>query len=163
MKKIFIISGIPGVGKSTYGKWLENEKGFIYWDVEHETLDNLSIRNGISFGNGMDIGEFLKKMNSINNVGVIDWGFPPDKCLETIRNFKNNGLSIWWFDGDRKAARESFLKRDTVSEQDLDIQMKKIEHYWTQIKDLYGDNIINVLKKGPEYISPNIIYNRMFN
>lgn len=162
MKKIITISGIPGTGKSTFGKWLEKEKGFIYWDLEHETLEELGERTNLGFEGESNIGSFLIKMNSINNVGVIDWGFDPEIGLEIIQNLKKNGIDIWWFDGDRNAARDSFKNRGDVSEELLDIQMKKIERCWGKIEGLYGDNIIKVIEKGPKYTSPNIIYKKMF-
>ncbi|NQV88076.1 MAG: hypothetical protein HQ402_00785 [Parcubacteria group bacterium] len=159
---IILFSGIPASGKSTYGKWLEEEKGMIYWDLEHETLEEVEKRSGLYIGRGHDLGSFLEAVKETDRIIVIDWGFPPDTMLGEIKNLFDNKVKLWWFDGDRKSARTSFLKRGTVSEEALDIQMKKIEDHWPQIKNLFGENIIQSINSNGEYLPKEEIYKIIF-
>ena len=160
--KIVLLSGIPASGKSCFGKWLQKEKGFIYWDYENETLEDVGQRADIYIGTDHDFRSLLAMAGNIKNTVVIDWGFPPDIMMNEVRWLKEMGADIWWFDGDRDVARASFLKRATVSEALLDIQMGKIERYWRDIKDLFGENMLNVISAGPVYIQPEELYKMVF-
>ncbi len=87
-----------------------------------------------------------------------------DLGLTLVRLFKDNGFAIWWFDGDRNAARESFVRRGTEdrSLEAFTAQMQSIENGWLPIKDVIGDNIINTVSAGPTHAAPEDIYRRMF-
>jgi hypothetical protein len=161
MKKITLLSGIPASGKSTYGKWLESEKGFIYWDLEHETLEEVAVRAGLYLGTGSNLESLLHATESIPRTVVIDWGFPPDTCLDTVRWLLAHGVDIWWFDGDHAAARISFLKRSPELEDPLNIQMEKIERFYDEIKRLFGDHQIYSVVGGPKYLPLEDIYEKM--
>ncbi len=162
MGKIVLLSGIPASGKSTHGKWLETEMGCVYWDLEHETLEEAGTRAGLYLGTNADLGSLLAVAKRISKTIVIDWGFPPDVCLNTVRWLSENGVEIWWFDGDREAARISFLRRSPELEQALDIQMEKIVRFDTEIKDLFEDHQINSVTLGPKYLSHKKIYKTLF-
>jgi hypothetical protein len=57
---------------------------------------------------------------------VITWGFMPGVDDDAIRRLQGHGYKLIWFDGNREAARREFIKRGTVPEQLLDIQMERI-------------------------------------
>ena len=42
-KPILLLCGIPGAGKSTFGRWLEESKHFKHLDMEMDGLDCTSI------------------------------------------------------------------------------------------------------------------------
>lgn len=162
MGKIILLCGIPASGKSSYCAWLEKSKGFITWDFEHETLDNVGSRLKSNIGTGHDIGGLFRASITTDKTIVIDWGFPPDTHLEYVKILAQQGVDIWWFDGDRDQARISFLKRGTVSEEALDIQMKKIEMFWQEIEEVFTGKIVLTIKNGTGYIDPEQIYKIMF-
>jgi hypothetical protein len=93
---------------------------------------------------------------------VLDWGFP-FWLLDLVKCLNVSGFTIWWFDGDREAARESFTRRNTVPVERFDEQMKSIEEHWRQIQDLFDENTVDTVSAGPVYISPEYIFDRMFS
>jgi hypothetical protein len=57
---------------------------------------------------------------------VITWGFVPGVDDNTVRRLQAMGFRMVWFDGNRAAARREFLKRGTVGEDLLNLQMARI-------------------------------------
>src|ERR1700676_1596910 len=122
MTRIFLIlSGIPGTGKSTYSRWLTENHGFTHFDIDWSsspTDDEL-----------------------VSDRLVVDWGFPANEpgitqSLEVIRSWQQLGAELWWFDGDRDSALESFLKRGTVGKEAWDYQLQGIATNWFRILEV---------------------------
>ena len=114
-----VVSGVPGTGKSTYASWLHQTYGFVHQDVDRQGLPSASVLTQRPL--------------------VVDWGFPANEpgltdCIALIRSWKTTGAKVWWFDGDREAALESFLKRGTVPKQSWDYQMQGINDNWSKIE-----------------------------
>lgn len=135
--------------------------------------DNPDILAGVGMGHNQDaavprhsnrdeplFGERVIRV-MIRQLTVIDWGFPL-ASLSLVRLFTLSGFPIWWFDGDRDAARESFIRRATVPAQAFTDQMASIDEGWFQIEDLIKDSIITVVSAGPTHAEPEYIYGRMF-
>jgi hypothetical protein len=157
-----LVAGIPGSGKTSYCSWLEREKGLLHLDI-----DELSKESGIDLKLELleclrhSAGRFLKVIAAIEQPIALDWGFPT-ALLGLVHCLNLNGFAIWWFDGDREAARESFLRRGTVAVAAFDAQMKAIEEHWQQIQDVFDENLIHTVSAGPAYLTPEHIYKRMF-
>ena len=117
------------------------------------------MRAGIYLGTDHDLESLLVVAENIDKKIIIDWGFPPDVSLPTVVWMSRKGVRIWWFDGDRDAARTSFLNRGTVSEEALNIQMEKIDKFWPKIKKLFDGHFVKSIKKGPVYTPMEEIYN----
>jgi adenylate kinase family enzyme len=50
-KPILLLSGVPGSGKSCYGRWLAKNKAYLHLDLEHGDLERHGLeRCGMSFG-----------------------------------------------------------------------------------------------------------------
>ena len=158
-----LVAGIPGSGKTTYCQWLEQEKGFLHLDFD-ELLNGRGTRPKLSLIQhlGHTAEEFVCAISGKKQPIVIDWGFPVGG-LTLVRLFKESGFAIWWFDGDRNAAKESFVQRGTVSLDAFTAQMQSIENGWLPIKDVIGDNIINTVTAGPTHVTAESIYERMFS
>jgi hypothetical protein len=92
---------------------------------------------------------------------VIDWGFPT-QCLSVVAALKAAGVQIWWFDGDREAARQAFTRRGTVSVQALAVQMAGIEKAWPRIQAVIGPHVIETVSAGPRFVEPGSIFTLMF-
>jgi hypothetical protein len=164
MHKIVLISGIPASGKSCYGQWLEIEKGFIHLDVEQNGVlaqTGLMAEWTAIFASGGSVTPFVVALRKLGKPVTIDWGFPP-YWLSVVDALKAEGVEIWWFDGDRQAARESFVKRGTVQVAALDRQMAAIDGAWPEIKRVFGSHVINTVSTGGSYLKPEAIYRRMF-
>lgn len=73
------------------------------------------------------ISDFVNSIKKLNKDIVITWGFMPGYDDQSIRNLVSTGFRHIWLDGNREAARRAFISRGTISEELLDIQMKRIE------------------------------------
>jgi hypothetical protein len=162
VRQNILACGIPGSGKTTYCQWLEKEKGFLHLDLDELEKDNgteqkLALRDCLRHS----AERFLRVIAQMDHPIAIDWGFPPD-LLGMVTCLNANGFAIWWFDGDRHAARESFMRRGTVPAERFDAQMKSIEEHWHEIEGEIEDNRITAVSAGPSYPLPEFIYRRMF-
>lgn len=159
---ILLICGIPGAGKTTFARWLEKTKGFLDLDVERdETLCQAGLEElWEEVFTKRSVHPFLDALRKLNRPVVIDWGFPPS-CLNIVRALQKQGVQVWWFDGDRAAARRKFIERGTVWVECLDIQMIDIESEWKEIAAVIGANVLNVLDKDGMFLSPEAIYERI--
>ena len=160
-----LVAGIPGSGKTTYCQWLEREKGFLHLD-----FDELSQENGTELKLALfdclrhTAERFLHAISTLEQPIAIDWGFPPG-YLTLVKLFRLNGFAIWWFDGDRDAAKASFIQRGTPdrSLEAFAAQLKSIEQDWPQIQEAFEDNIIYSVSAGPTHATAEYIYKRMFS
>lgn len=156
------ISGIPGSGKSTYCKWLENKKGFLHLDFD-ELLQGRGSPAKLALITRLQSSPetFADEVFQLHKPVVIDWGFPPSS-IWVVQFFKDRGFQVWWFDGDRDAAREAFSDRATVSMEAFNVQMAAIERQWAAIAQLAGTNIVESITRGPLHTAPEVIFERMF-
>jgi hypothetical protein len=132
---LFLIAGIPGSGKTTFGGALATgDLGFIHYDLEDMATLGLWDRDPTGFVQTI----VRQKRNA-----VVTWGFAPDheRSVLSVLDFRSNGFKLVWFDGDRPAAFRRFLKRGDVPEICLYAQMYKIEH--TKIIDRIGPAVVN--------------------
>ena len=163
MKKTqLFISGIPGCGKSTFGRWLAEQKQFTYVDMEHDGLDTNGFRpSWEEFCNGTDIESFVAAIRAHPSSVVLDWGFPPS-CLHLVQRLKDVGLRMFWFEGDRLATRYYFVRRGTVPVSAFDSQYAQISSHWPQIEPLFGDNIIKTVHTDGTRLSSDVIFTQVF-
>jgi hypothetical protein len=146
-RPFLLLSGVPGTGKSCFAHWLLDEHGLPYHDVDTR---------------GLPSTESLQKPYL-----VVDWGFPAtqprlDHAINVIRCWIDAGTEYWWFDGDRDAALESFLSRNTVPKSAWNIQIRGIEENWDVISDLFDGRILQVLGPGLDYLPNAQIFKIMF-
>jgi hypothetical protein len=163
MKKLLLFSGIPASGKSTYGRWFEQHRDCIHWDFENETLEQAGKRSNVYIGTDRDLGSLIEAVDKIQRTVIIDWGFPPDNSLSAVRRLKEDGVELWWFDGDRDAAEVSFLERGGISAQDLKVQMQKIDNFWVEIETLFSGHVIRSVMQGPKYLPPEDVDKVIFS
>jgi hypothetical protein len=130
---LFLITGIPGTGKTCYGNEFASKFGFAHYDLEdRQTLSRFAT-----------FADLISEMLFLNRNVVVTWGFNPEDApsLELLRQLRNAGFKWIWFDGNRPAALQAFRKRGDVSEQALVAQTERIER--TKIVERLKPTIIN--------------------
>lgn len=111
-----LIAGVPASGKSSFGRWLADTKGFVHVDMG--LGDSTQYRwgwNGLrnewnAFCDGSDRDRLITQLKSQTASVVLNWGFPA-RMLPVVSALKASGVSLWWFDGDRAVARRRFKER----------------------------------------------------
>jgi len=160
--KIVNVCGIPGSGKTTFCEWLEREKRFLHLDFDQLLCGRgnkvkLSLTDALRHGSAA----FVSLVSNCGQSTVIDWGFPLTN-LPIVRALRNEGVAIWWFDGDRKAARTAFSVRGTPSLSAFDTQLTSIESNWSHIREVIEDHIIETITAGPTHAKAEWIFEQMF-
>ena len=160
IKRLVLLTGLPAAGKSSYGRWLEANKGFVHIDLENAKPEHADLINiWWSICQGSDSVEAM--LHAAGRPVAVDWGFPPH-LYRWIQAAKDAGVQVWWFDGDRAAAHESFIRRGTVPVAALNAQMTSIANYWQNIEPIVGSSIIQSIKAGGSYEPPDAIFKQMF-
>jgi hypothetical protein len=131
-----LLAGVPATGKSSFAGWISEK-----YDLDNIDIDREPHRYG------PDAWRVMPRV-------VIDWGFPVH-CLPVVKQLVASGFDHWWFDGDRDAARQSFLSRSghPANLAALDTQMGNIERHWKEIAELFSGRVVNVINAGPRYLS----------
>ena len=162
---IILIAGIPGSGKSSYAAWLQEHKGFLHIDLDEDEGGLLESAELKSFRDAaFEIGSAKPLVESLSKLSkpiVVDWGFPA-RYLGVVSAFKSAGMQLWWFDGDRMAARQAFLRRGTVPVEALDAQMASIDESWFEIQRVFDSQVIETVSPGPRFLPPDSIFGKMF-
>ena len=156
------LAGIPGCGKTEFSRWLEREKDFVHLDfdrlLEGEGSTDQLTRVNVLRTQGPRA--FVEELRRIGKPVIVDWGFPTS-CLPLVRELNELGVMTWWFDGDRKAARELFLQRGDVPVAALDAQLTAIRRDWPTIKRIIGRRVVKNLDKSGQFLAPNLVFRRV--
>lgn len=168
MNHLILLAGIPATRKSSFGRWLESNRNVISLDLENHQTDSLKETLRLIMGtisSSIDIEVFIGHLETLGRSVVIDWGFPVSQ-LPLVDALKQAGFRLWWFNGDRAAARTAFIKRNQSATKPIpvecfDTQMDGIEREWSRISELFGDHVIEVLNSDGSYLSPEQIATRM--
>lgn len=159
--KSLLLCGIPASGKSTYGRWLREVQGWTFVDVEEDgELERAGLRSAWDESFTRGPSALVDLLRSGNRHIALAWGFPPS-WLRIVAALKAAGMALWWFDGDRDAARESCIGRGSGSIQHFDIQMSAIRENWFAISAVFGNHIIQNVHPGPQYTAPEEIFERL--
>lgn len=119
---LLLITGIPGTGKTEISNYLKDNHGFQHLDREITDSWPPQLEDRIEW-----VKNQIAALEPHSNGIVISWGFMPGYDEKEIRQLRQVGFKLFWFDGNRPAARQAFIKRNTVGIDLLDIQMQRIE------------------------------------
>lgn len=141
-RDLFLISGIPGTGKTWYGDKFAEEFGFLHYDLEEPQTFSRFAANPM---------QFIANAVSQNKNIVVTWGFVPDDqpSVAAVLQFRNSGLKLIWFDGNRPAALKEFHKRGTVPEGPFYLQMYRIEN--SKIVQQLNPTVINPIDENERF------------
>lgn len=145
MFQSILVSGVPATGKSTFGRWLAENRGFVHIDVENGGFDRYRLAQAWAQAVGLAPEPLVDGLRSIGQPAVVDWGYPPS-CLPIVRALHAAGLKAWWFDGAPAAARHHFIQRGNVSVQDLDAQIAAIQSSWNLLQAFYGERVVETVR-----------------
>lgn len=101
--------------------------------------------------------DFTRALAKIARPVVLAWGFPP-ACLGTVAELIAAGMTAWWLDGDRDAARQAFIARASGSIDDFDTQMRRIREQWSSISQIFAGHMIRTVHPGGTYSSPDRVF-----
>jgi hypothetical protein len=119
-RDLFLITGIPGTGKTKLADNLAKDFGFVHHDLEDSNTLSLLFANPT---------KFIADIVAQNTDAVVTWGFNPEHqpSVSSVLQFKTSGFKLLWFDGNRPAALRAFISRGTVPEIAFYAQMYRIE------------------------------------
>jgi hypothetical protein len=160
MSALMLLSGVPATGKSSLGRWLEAHHGFAHIDVENGGLNRFGLSPAwrqMYRSRPPDVTAFVEGLRKLGRPVALDWGFPVQR-LPIVRALHEAGVTAWWFDGDRAAARLAFLQRGTVSVEALDRQMRGIEVHQPFLDDFYDGRIIRAINAGGSFAPADSIF-----
>lgn len=98
--KKLLITGIPGMGKTTVGDYLSKNHNYKHINFEDGVSLNSFIQNAPKFIND--------EFNELNT--VVTWGFTPDNQASIVKYIESLGFKLTWFDGNRVVAFREYLK-----------------------------------------------------
>lgn len=118
-RKLLLITGVPGTGKTTVGNYLQEKFGYNHIDFEDSNLF-------LKFESSPDT--YIDELVSNKGKIVITWGFAPDEGgFQRVSFLMLKGFKIIWFDGNRVAAFREYLKAGRP-EEPFYFQMFRIEN-----------------------------------
>ena len=163
---ILLFCGIPASGKSYYGHWMKQTKGFLHFDLEHGALNGTDLKPlwDALFSSDTDVAaeSFVRALTQLAHPVVLDWGFPIC-CLPIVQSLKRTGVEVWWFDGNRDIARQDFISRGTGTIERFDSQMADIRREWQAIERSVGTHIMNTVKVGSDhYVEPESVFPKLY-
>jgi hypothetical protein len=111
-----LITGVPGMGKTTIGNYFQSHLGYEHLDAEEIPRNSLE-----EFVSNLYIFAYKPGENK-----VITWGFQPGSAHDQIvQDLQCLGYRMVWFDGNREAAHRAYLARGDA-EYPFQAQMARI-------------------------------------
>jgi hypothetical protein len=124
-KSLLLLSGIPAIGKSSFGRYLAREHAFAHYDLEcyprgwpHPELKPLWDSSR---------ADFIAQLKGRHERIALDWGFPAT-AVTWVRELLAAGVRLVWFAADITRARELFIQRGGIDVGNFDTQVQGIQH-----------------------------------
>ena len=137
-----IISGVPCCGKTYFGDWLRDNKGFAHVNLEaHDGFSQHVIGSNLQKA-------FAPWIASVSSNVVVTWGFlPNESCFGIIKGFMKNGFAAWWFDANHDVARKQYIERDgeEATCRFFDVQVQRLRDSRAAIDSLYNGRRVETL------------------
>lgn len=169
---VLLICGMPASGKTTFGNWLRDTRGWLHLDLE--LADCLTANNLPSFWSRRiweldppGLQSFIRHLRTLDRSTVMTWGFHID-CLPLIQTMADAGVVPWWFEVDRLAARQQFSARQLIIRDGLpqtgtpdpaafDRQFGVLAAHWAELTPIFADRVVRTLAPDRVYLTPEMI------
>jgi hypothetical protein len=148
--KPLIISGVPACGKTAFGDWLRDERGFRHLDMEapQQQAQTARLWTEYQVGKFAEIRMVLDRLREGNPKLVVTWGFIPNSIgIGLLHMFQDVGFQPWWFTGPVAVARHAWVQRDNRPDASLfDAQMRRIDAVSADLNGLYVSTTLRTLE-----------------
>ena len=133
---LLLITGIPGTGKTSYGDRFASEFGFVHRDIEDPATAQELCTNP----------NFIEDLTVQNT--IVTWGFDPQDAvsLNFIRQFRQAGFKLIWFDGNREAALREFEARAKSESSSMAEYYLRMHEFYQQLYRIEASRIIETLR-----------------
>jgi hypothetical protein len=173
-----LISGMPASGKTSFGDWLRDNRGYVHVDLDAANcLKTAGLppfwteKERISNLDSGRLREFVRHLKTMPNPTVLTWTFPAD-LVDFGREMTSFGVVAWWFEADRLAARQRYASRNTVLRNGVyargkpdttlfDRYVGAVSSNWARISPIFGDRVIRALGSDGRFVDPVSIFDRL--
>ena len=170
--QVLLVCGMPATGKTTFGDWLRDMKGYLHLDLE--TRDCLEVNGLPPFWSDRIWNmtpkastDFVAYLRALDRNVVLTWAFHTD-LIPFVGHLVDAGAEPWWFEGERLAARAVFAARRTVLRDGVytpgtpdiaacDRYVASIVAHWSKMEPIFGGNVIHTLGADGTYAAPEQI------
>ena len=147
---MWFLCGIPGSGKTRFGKSLEAE-GFFFIELEApEQPDSEHKRLKRVWDQAWPTGNqsaFVDELKAMRQSVVVEWGFPV-RCTSVVQSLKEAGMRIVWFKCTYEVARSGYIeRRGEATLRWFEDQIGDIRRKCEEMAAALGPYELNVLNK----------------
>lgn len=155
---MILLSGIPATGKTSFARYLALKRGFAHYDLERHPggwpCPDLKSKWDANRA------AFVSAVRNCHNRIVLDWGFPPC-CYTWVKELRDCGVTLVWFEGDTDAARRTFTARDgTYTCSAFNTQINKVRS--AGYPDALNCLVLPALSANAVFLDPREIESRIF-
>lgn len=170
LPRVLILWGVPGTGKSTFAKWLAENKGVARIDTDaHGAGTSRAAKAWRAFLDGQGTAEAFVKVARYNPEPlVLEYGmFANPDAIALLRSIRDAGAEAWWFDGDRPAAFAAWKSENIKSSRNFvdakwDEVVDVINANMPLITEFFGTNVARTIEAGPMHIPPEETFSALF-
>lgn len=172
LPRVLILWGVPGVGKSTYARWLRDDKDFTYIDTDsHGAGSGRIARAWRALLDGHSTPEqFMEVARYSPSPVVVEFGmYANPSGIAALDRFRKAGAEAWWFDGNRDAALVAWRAENVKGSRYFPTGDAKwhevvgvINANAEQIHEFFGAHIVRTIEAGPVHIEPDVTFSQMF-
>jgi hypothetical protein len=168
-----ILWGVPGTGKSTFARWLAENKGFTHVDTDAIVTGRakptpLTGAWQRTYDRKLTPAAFMDLVLKQGRPVVAEfglWAYPRNITL--LSDLQQLGADPWWFDGYRLAAFAAWRKENPRAGRILEDEawhrvVDVINANWRELEQFFGaERILRTIECGPTHVPPETTYAAM--
>lgn len=155
LPNLILLSGVPATGKSYFGKWLQEKRGYLHIDAElRGELASHCLEQ--QWNAGFPSGDFTGFTSALGRPAVVNWGFPVAR-IDAVKGLVRAGFVPIWLNASDAAARVAYARRGTGDLSDLETQLQGIKSEWKNIQAVFAPRIFLTIKNNGARVSPEAL------